>query len=138
MKTLFIRLRFWLLFAAIVIVSMFFLGWGAIGHKIINQAGAKDFPDPSVLGPTIVQRLTDSAAVPDTRSGKPYEPLHFMDMDRLTEFSTHSITHDRDTLFQGIHSKYSRISALGHRFCYDSVDQPNAEQELEQGVEYGS
>jgi hypothetical protein len=121
MKTLFIRLRFWLLFATIIIVSMFFLGWGAIGHKIINQAGAKDFPDPSILGPTIVQRLTDSAAVPDTRSGKPYEPLHFMDMDRLTEFSTHSITHDRVTLFQEHGEAYIRNTVGFLPWVIDSV-----------------
>jgi hypothetical protein len=99
MKTHPAKLRFLLLFAAIVIVSLFFLGWGQGGHKIINKAGARDFPNPSILGPSIIQRLADSAFVPDNRSGSPGEPKHFMDMEDIVEFSTHSITHNRDSLF---------------------------------------
>jgi hypothetical protein len=90
---------------AVVFVSLFFFGWGSAGHKIMNKAGARNFPDLSVLGPSIIQRLVDSASVPDNRSGKPWEPKHFMDMDRLDEFPHHSITHNRDSLFQ----KYGEV-----------------------------
>lgn len=115
MKTHLIKLRFWLLFAAIVIVSLFFLGWGRTGHQIINQAGAKDFPNVSILGPSIVQRLYDSSSVPDWRKYgsngytlAPTEPNHFMDMDTLPEFSTYSITHNRDSLFLKYGEAYIR------------------------------
>jgi hypothetical protein len=76
-----------------------FVGWGGTGHKIINKAGARDFPSRSIVTPTLIQQLTDSASVPDSRSGKPGEPKHFMDMEDITEFATHSITRNRDSLF---------------------------------------
>ena len=56
----------------------------------------------------MIQRLSDSAAVPDTRSGSPSEPKHFMDMDALPEFATRSITHDRDSLFMTYGEPYVR------------------------------
>jgi hypothetical protein len=105
MKKYQLKLRCLLSAAAVVFISLSFLGWGSAGHKIINKAGARNFPDLSILGPSIIQRLADSASVPDSRSGKPWEPKHFMDMDRLDEFSQHSITHNRDSLFQ----KYGEV-----------------------------
>ena len=108
-------------FAAVFIASLFFLGWGSTGHKIINKAGARDFPNTSILGPSIIQRLTDSASVPDTRSSLPSEPKHFMDMDRLAEFPTHSITHNRDSLFKKYGETYIRITVGFLPWVIDSV-----------------
>jgi hypothetical protein len=128
MKTHLIKLRFWLLFAVIVIASLFFLGWGVVGHKIINQAGAKDFPDVSVLGPSIVQRLYDSSSVPDWRhygsngyTLVPTEPNHFMDMEDIAGFSTHSITHNRDSLFLKYGEAYIRNTVGFLPWVIDSV-----------------
>ena len=108
MKIYHISTRFFLLFSVISIVSISFLGWGSTGHKIINKAGARNFPDLTIVSPSIVQRLTDSASVPDNRSGTQSEPKHFMDMDALAEFATHSITHDRNALFQEYGETYIR------------------------------
>jgi hypothetical protein len=123
-----IKLRFLLLFAVIIMVSLFFLGWGEVGHKIISKAGARDFPDLSIVTPSIIQRLTDSASVPDWRNygsnGYPvdiYEPNHFMDMERIAEFSTHSITHNRDSLFQKYGEAYIRNTVGFLPWVIDSV-----------------
>lgn len=121
MQTHLNKLRYLPFIAAIIIASLFFLGWGTTGHKIINQAGAKDFPVSSVLGYSIVQRLTDSAAVPDSRSGKPYEPKHFMDMEDIAGFSTHSITHNRDSLFLEYGESYIRNTVGFLPWVIDSV-----------------
>jgi hypothetical protein len=121
MKTYLVKLRFWLLLIGIIIFSFFFLGWGHIGHPIINKAGARDFPDLSIVTPTIIQRLADSANVPDTRSGKPGEPLHFMDMEDITEFATHSITHNRDSLFKEYGENYIRKTVGFLPWVIDSV-----------------
>jgi hypothetical protein len=112
---------FFLLLTAVFIASLFFLGWGSTGHKIINKAGARDFPNLSILGPAIIQRLTDSASVPDSRSSLPSEPKHFMDMDRLAEFPTHSITHNRDSLFKEYGESYIRITVGFLPWVIDSV-----------------
>jgi hypothetical protein len=121
MKTRFIKLRFWFLFTVIVIVSLFFLGWGQVGHKIINKAGARNFPNLNILEPSIIQRLADSASVPDNRSGKPYEPKHFMDMEDIAELSTHSITHNRDSLFLKYGEAYIRNTVGFLPWVIDSV-----------------
>jgi len=121
MKTHLIKPRFLLLFTIIVIVSLFFLGWGSVGHKIINKAGARNFPNLNILGPSIIQRLADSASVPDTRSGQPYEPKHFMDLEDIAEFSTHSITHNRDSLFLKYGEAYIRNTVGFLPWVIDSV-----------------
>lgn len=121
MKTHLIKLHLLLLFAALIIISFFFLGWGQIGHKIINKAGARDLPNLIVLGPSIIQRLTDSASVPDNRSSSPGEPKHFMDMEDIVEFSTHSITHNRDSLFLKYGEAYIRNTVGFLPWVIDSV-----------------
>jgi hypothetical protein len=108
-------------YVGLVIASLLFVGWGATGHKIINKAGAKDFPNRSIVTPTIIQQLTDSASVPDSRSGQPGEPKHFMDMEDITEFATHSITHNRDSLFNEYGETYIRITVGFLPWVIDSV-----------------
>jgi hypothetical protein len=128
MKRYFIKLRFLPNILTLIVVSLFFLGWGELGHKIISKAGARNFPDLSIVTPSIIQRLTDSASVPDWRNygsnGYPidiYEPNHFMDMERLAEFSTHSITHNRDSLFQEYGEAYIRNTVGFLPWVIDSV-----------------
>jgi len=121
MKAHLLRLRFLLLFTAIVIVSLLFVGWGQVGHKIINKAGARNFPNLGILGPSIIQRLVDSASVPDTRGGQAYEPKHFMDLEDIFEFSTHSITHNRDSLFLKYGEAYIRNTVGFLPWVIDSV-----------------
>jgi hypothetical protein len=116
-----IKIRFWLQFTAVVIVSLFLLGWGATGHRIINKSGARDFPNLSIVSPSIIQRLADSASVPDIRSGNPSEPKHFMDMEDISEFSTHSITHNRDSLFLKYGETYIRNTVGFLPWVIDSV-----------------
>jgi hypothetical protein len=108
MKTHRMKLSFISILTVIIFTSLFFLGWGRDGHRIINKAGARDFPDLTIVTPSIIQRLTDSASVPDSRSSESWEPNHFMDMERLAEFPTHSITHNLDSLFQEYGENYIR------------------------------
>jgi hypothetical protein len=121
MKTLLYKHRPLLLFVTLLLVSLFFFGWGSVGHKIINRIGARNFPNLNILTPTIIQRLADSASVPDNRSGSPSEPKHFMDMDQLLEFSTRTITHDRNVLFHEYGEAYIRNTVGFLPWVIDSV-----------------
>ncbi|HVN48649.1 MAG TPA: T9SS type A sorting domain-containing protein [Bacteroidota bacterium] len=100
---------------------LLFCGWGRVGHAIINGAGARDFPDRTILTPTLIQQLTDSASVPDSRSGSPTEPKHFMDMEDVSGFSTHTITHNRDSLFLMYGEPYIRNTVGMLPWVIDSV-----------------
>ncbi len=112
MKT---RKEYRLLVGTMIIASLFILGWGQTGHKIINKSGAQNFSSVFLLDPTIIQRLSDSSSVPDWRKygsmgymQDPNEQNHFMNMDLLVEYSTRSITHNRDSLFLKYGESYIR------------------------------
>ncbi len=77
------------------------LGWGSVGHKIINRNTTLSFPTELNFLMYWADPLADHGSDADTRKGSdPNEaPKHYIDIDNYPEFlSSERITHDFDSL----------------------------------------
>ena len=85
----------------LVIVSLLFVGWGEVGHKIINTKTVVSFPAQMNQFVSWSSILVQHASDADyRRSGDPNEfPKHFIDIDEYPEFnSTRTIPQDYNSL----------------------------------------
>ena len=85
----------------LVIVSLLFVGWGSVGHKIINTKTVISFPAQMNQFVAWSSILAQHASDADYRKGDdPNEsPKHFIDIDEYPEFnSTHTIPQDYNSL----------------------------------------
>jgi hypothetical protein len=73
-----------------IVFVLLFAGWGAVGHKIINQNIYKSFPSVMHFPNTWSTFLTFHASDPDNRKNTdPTEsPRHMIDIDSYPEFMT--------------------------------------------------
>jgi hypothetical protein len=88
-------------FYLIILSSIFLVGWGKTGHKIINQKSVESFPTEIFFLKSWSNILTDHASDADNRkSNDPTEsPKHYIDIDEYSEFvSTGKIIEDYDSL----------------------------------------
>jgi len=117
-----IKLRFWLLFAAIIIVSLFFLGWGSVGHSIINDFCVIHLP--SELKIFVDNRSVIKAHASDADNRKDNDinlpfilkeyPRHYIDIDDpavFPGFSTRSIPKDLSVIIAQVNG--DSIKLLG-------------------------
>lgn len=112
-------------FVALLTLSIF-AGWGSIGHKLVNGTGGEAFPDKTIVSPSILKHLIDSASVPDYRSG--LEPKHYMDIDELSEYFTNTIPLDLTVLFAKYGETRMRTSIGILPWVIDSVTTALTEQ----------
>ncbi|MCX6169635.1 MAG: T9SS type A sorting domain-containing protein [Ignavibacteriales bacterium] len=97
----------------LVIVSLLFVGWGAVGHKIINIKTVISFPAQMNQFFSWSSILAQHASDADNRKDNdPNEsPKHFIDIDEYSEFnSTHTIPQDY----------YSLTAKYGNTFVMDN------------------
>jgi hypothetical protein len=91
-------------------IALFFLGWGRTGHTIINRGGTFLLASSGILGSVQTQTIVNQANAADIRGSDPHEPNHYMDMDALPDFQTHSITHNLADLMRAYGESYVRNS----------------------------
>jgi hypothetical protein len=85
----------------LLLVSILFVGWGSVGHRIINRNSTLSFPSNLNFLLYWADSLSAHASDADNRKGSdPNEaPKHFIDIDEYPEFvSTGTITHNFDSL----------------------------------------
>ena len=85
----------------LVTFTFLFLGWGSVGHRIINKNSTLSFPNQINFLLYWADSLAAHGSDADIRKGfDPNEaPKHFIDIDNYPEFvSTGSITHNFDSL----------------------------------------
>ena len=87
--------------AVIILLSIFFVGWGPTGHKIINQNSTLSFPPQMKVFLSWSSTLAQHASDADYRksSDKTESPKHFIDIDYYPEFnSTGRISQSYDSM----------------------------------------
>lgn len=85
----------------IVLISIFFFGWGSVGHRIMNRNAVSSFPQQLSFLNFWADSLAANASNADNRrSWDPNEAVkHYIDIDNYPEFiSTGRINHNFDSL----------------------------------------